>query len=499
MHPIRLTCFFAAFLSCSAAQSDVTPGPESVPEWAQQGKFRFTRFDGGPLQVCKTTRSDWGKHFNEQQKEVLANLYSKYGDRMADLLAEANINWVWITWSVGFSEAEEAEQRAQCKIITEKLHQRGIRAAAYMCAVSVFWETMFRDHPRAVRWLRFDPQGTPFRYSGGKDALRFIADVSNPEWLEYQKQRVGGIIDAGLDGIFFDNTACPGWNTREALDGHFAALRRYIHEEKKSNILLFTNYGLRLEGITLNDNMEFVFNEGWREPGAWGDDWEVSNVRRMRYVRGVLPEWKAAHQRVLDFPQGQPRHHVAGAALAEARHSGSGRASGRPTRWDMEGPFDGALMAGDASALACVESHRRSQRIPQTQRSAVRRCAERDAGGRAAVAHRARRLGWWIHLEQGRHAVLRFALEEERAVQNPHARRGERRRSSANIAAWWCRVRPCCRRRTKPCSNDTRAAVAKCWCWRRRFRWKPSQRSGQLAGRRRVDRSGGRAARAARH
>jgi hypothetical protein len=210
---------------------------------------------------------------------------------------------------------------------------------------------MFRDHPRAVRWLKFDPEGTPFRYSGGKDALRFIADVSNPEWLEYQKKRVGGIIDAGLDGIFFDNTASPGWNTREALEGHFAALRRYIHEDKKSNILLFTNYGLGLEGITLNDNMEFVFNEGWREPGAWGDDWEVSNVRRMRYVRGVLPEWKAHTSEYSIFRKGNrastwlgPRSQKLG--ILEAAALGSAYS------WDMEGPFDGALMAGDRSALA---------------------------------------------------------------------------------------------------------------------------------------------------
>ena len=208
-------------LSCSAAQSDVTPGPESVPEWAQQGKFRFTRFDGGPLQVCKTTRSARLKHFNEQQKEVLANLYTKYGDRMADLLAEAHINWVWITWSVGFSEADEAEQRAQCKIITDKLHKRGIKVAAYMCAVSVFWESMFRDHPRSVRWIKFDPEGTPFRYTGGKDALRFIADLSNPDWLACQKRRVGGIINARLDAIFFDDTASPGWNTKEDLESFF--------------------------------------------------------------------------------------------------------------------------------------------------------------------------------------------------------------------------------------------------------------------------------------
>ena len=329
--------------------------PDQIPEWAQQGKFRFTRLDGGPLEVRKTTRSAWGMHFNQQQKEVLANLYGKYGDRMVDLLAQAHVNWVWITWSVGFSDAEEAEQRAQCKLITEKLHRRGIKVAAYMCAVSIFWESMFRDHPRAVRWIKYDAEGTPFRYSGGKDPLRFIADLASPEWLEYQKRRVGGIIDAGLDSIFFDNTAGGAWNSRQDLESFFAALRRYIHDEKKSNIVLFTNYGLRPEGVVLNHNMEFVFNEGWREPGAWGEEWQASNIRRMKYVRGVIPPWKPLTSEYSIFRQGNrattwlpPRSQKLGILEAAAFQSAY--------CWDMEGPFDGALIAGDPAAQAAWQA-----------------------------------------------------------------------------------------------------------------------------------------------
>jgi len=346
---LYLAVLLCVFASLAAAGDRLKPRPEDVPAWAKQGRFRFTRLDGGPLEVRKTMRSAWGKHFNEQEKEVLGNLYSKYGDRMADLLAEASINWVWITWSVGMSDAEEASQREQCKIITEKLHKRGIRVAAYMCAVSVFWETMFRDHPRAVRWLRFNNQGTPLRYSGGKDALRFIADVENPEWIEYQKKRVSGIIDAGLDGIFFDNTGTD-WNTREAYVGFLDLLRRYIREEKKSNIVLFTNCGLHAEGVTLNESMDFVFNEGWREPGAWDGDWETSNVRRMRYMRGVLPEWKAHTSEYSIFRKGNRA-----TTWLRARSQKLGileaAALGSAFSWDMEGPFDAALMAGDRSAL----------------------------------------------------------------------------------------------------------------------------------------------------
>ena len=96
-------------------------------------------------------------HFSAAEKEVLGNLYTRHADRMIDLLAEAHINYVWLTWSVGYSWQEEAEQREQVRKFVAKLRGRGIRSGAYVCAVSMFWETMFRDEPRSVRWIRFDP------------------------------------------------------------------------------------------------------------------------------------------------------------------------------------------------------------------------------------------------------------------------------------------------------------------------------------------------------
>ena len=92
IRPLGCVSVLVAFASVAAwAQSRsfnpvLMPGADQIPEWAQQGKFRFTRLDGGPIEVQKTARSAWGKHFNDAEKEVLANLYTKYGDRIIDLL-----------------------------------------------------------------------------------------------------------------------------------------------------------------------------------------------------------------------------------------------------------------------------------------------------------------------------------------------------------------------------------------------------------------------------
>ena len=321
-----------------------------MPEWARQGKYRFARLDGGPIEILKTARSAWGMHFTAREKEVLGGLYSTYSDRMVDLLGKANLNWVWITWSVGYSWQDEAAQREQCRLLTAKLHEKGIRVTAYMCAVSMFWESMFRDEPRSTRWLTFDPQGVPYRYSGGRDPLRFIADVGNPEWVAYQKRRIGAAIDAGVDAIFLDNTASAAMADNATMDRFIGQLRRYIREEKRSPAPLLTNYGLASDRIVLNRNMDVVFNEYWMEPGVWGAEWNASNVRRMKYVRGVVPDWKPLISEYSRFHESDRAHgwlkpKSARLGIAEAAAFRSAYA------WDMEGPFDAALIDGNASAL----------------------------------------------------------------------------------------------------------------------------------------------------
>jgi hypothetical protein len=335
----------------SAALPQNQPGPEQIPEWAEQGRFRFARLDGGPIEILKTARSEWGKHFNEKEKEVLANLYTKYADRMIDRLLQAHINWVWITWSAGFSWADEEEQRQQCRRLIDRLHQKKIHVAAYVCATTIFWESMFRDEPRSVRWLSIDPEGLPYRYSGGRDTFRFIADVRNPEWVAYEKQRIGSAIDAGVDGFFIDNTSSPRWNSASAMDNFINEMRRYVRVDKRSDALLLSNYGLSPDRARLNRNMDVLFNEYWREPGVWGAEWDVSNLRRMRYMRGLIPEWKPMMSEYSNFHDGNrsttflsPRS--ARLAMAEAAAFRSSYT------WNMEGPFYERLLANDSAAVA---------------------------------------------------------------------------------------------------------------------------------------------------
>lgn len=352
-----LLIFICLFVSAEVAAAQNTPEKtllqpvkSQLPAWLVQGKFRFARLDGGPIEVQKTERSLWGERFTPQQTEVLGNLYGKYGDRMVDLLARAHVNFVWVTYSVGFSWQDEASQRAAVREIVRKLHAHGIHAAAYMCAVSIFWQSMFKDVPQSVRWVMFNPQNLPYRYSGGRDPLRFIADLRNSGWIDYQEKRIGAIVDDGLDGIFFDNTGSPQWASNQAVTNFFTQIRGFLRYRKHSDIPFFSNFGISPSRVVLNRYMNFTYDESWHEPGVWNGDWDVSNIRRDRLLRAEIPSWKPVITEYSIFHQGN-RSTAYLSAPAEKLSIAEAAAFGTAYTWDMEGPFTAALMAHDPEAL----------------------------------------------------------------------------------------------------------------------------------------------------
>jgi len=337
--------------SGNRAEDRDAPRPEWIPAWAEQGNFHFMRLDGGPIEPQKTSKAWWGKTFTDADNEVLGNLYGKYADRAIDLISEAGVNWVWIEWSVGFSWQDEAAQREQAKKMVDRLHKRGIHVTGYMCASSIFWQSMFRDQPESVGWLKYDPSGMPYRYGGGTDTYRFIADVRNPGWVALEEKRIGAAIDAGFDAVFLDNTPERAWADDSTMDGFLRELRRFVHEDKHSNLLLLSNFGMDAERSALNVEMDVAFNEYYEEPGVWGDEWNVRNIRRFKYMRGVIPAWKPMITEYSQFRNGtrsttylSPRsEHL---AIAEAAVFGGSLAH------DMEGPTDTALIHGDKTAVA---------------------------------------------------------------------------------------------------------------------------------------------------
>jgi hypothetical protein len=348
---IAMVLSIAARAQTAAAVTAVQSEHPPLPGWLKSGIVRFARFDGGAIETQKTLRSEWAAQFTPQDREILSNLYGTHADRMIDLLVQAKINFVWVTYSVGFSWHEEEAQRVAARDLVKKLHAHGIEAAAYVCAISIFWESLFKDDPQSVRWITVGSDGIPYRYSDGHDAMRFVADIDNPGWIEYQKRRVGAIIDDGFDAIFFDNPFLDSHPSKPDSVAHFFdQLLNYARREKQSAIPFSTNLGLYPPFNVLNRQMDFIFTEGWAEPGAWDNHWEVSNIRRDRLVKGLNPGVKPIISEYSHFQKGDRSTSFLGArseklAIAEAA------AFGTSYTWDMEGPFDTALVTQKPKAL----------------------------------------------------------------------------------------------------------------------------------------------------
>jgi hypothetical protein len=178
-----------------------------------------------------------------------------------------------------------------------------------------------------------------------------MADVANPGWVALEEKRIGAAIDAGFDAVFLDNTSDPGWADMSTMDGFLRELRRFVHEDKHSNMLLLSNFGLDSARTALNLNMDVVSDEFYEEPGAWGDEWNVRNIRRFKYMRGVIPEWKPMITEYSEFRRGNRSTtwlspHSERLSIAEAAVFGGSLAH------DMEGPFDTALIHGEKAAMA---------------------------------------------------------------------------------------------------------------------------------------------------
>ena len=277
-----MTCdFLRALVPCllSLAGCDGDGGSigDTVPEWARTGNFNFARWDGGPIEVTKGTLSGW-PGFLPPDAQVVEATTSLYDPSTIALLARAHVNWIWVTWSVGFSNQTEAPQQALLRKYIEECHRHGIHVTAYMSIGNIFWEDMFAHVPESKGWLlKINGQPVPYGtadYAAVGQVTRYLADLSLEAWQEYTLGRVVAAVEAGADGIMFDNSS--SYYSRELLE-QFTA--RALNEARKRNpqVLLSSNYGRDMLIAARTENA-LTSEQGWEpgifdSPGAAPDRW----------------------------------------------------------------------------------------------------------------------------------------------------------------------------------------------------------------------------------
>jgi hypothetical protein len=258
----------------------------TVPEWARAGNFNFARWDGGPLEVSKGALSGW-PGFVVPDPQVIYATTHLYDPATIELLEHAHVNWIWVTWSVGFSNQTEAAQQALLRTYIEECHRHGIHVTAYMSIGNIFWEDMFAHVPESRDWLlRINGQPVPYGtadYAAVGQVTRYLADLSLEAWQEYTLARVVAAVDAGADGIMFDNSS--SYYSKELLE-QFTARALAAARQKNPQVLLSSNYGRDMVIDARTENA-LTSEQGW-EPGIFAsqgpapDRWNSS----ADFVRG---------------------------------------------------------------------------------------------------------------------------------------------------------------------------------------------------------------------
>jgi hypothetical protein len=255
-------------------------GAVPVPEWARTGHFSFARWDGGPLEVSKGALSGWPGFVVPDPKVIYATT-SLYDPATIEILERGHVNWIWVTWSVGFSNQTEAAQQAVLRKYIEECHRRGIHVTAYVSIGNIFWQDMFAHVPQSKDWLlRINGQPVPYGtadYAAVGQVTRYLADLSQEAWQEYTLGRVIAAVDAGADAIMFDNNA--SLYSRSLLE-QFTA--RVLSEARRKNpqILLSSNYGRDMVIAARSENA-LTSEQGWEpgifaSPGPPPDRWNAS-------------------------------------------------------------------------------------------------------------------------------------------------------------------------------------------------------------------------------
>ncbi len=251
--------FYMLFLFIFPALSFIEAQNSPVKPWPAPGVNSFMRLDGGQIEVEKGLLTDWTFLKDKNDQEVAAHLYTKYRTRSLELINELGVDWIWVTWSNGFSLFHETQQREDLTQLIAAAHQRNIKVSAYLSLTNIFWEEMFRREPDSRNWIRKDSAGNPLLY-GGKHVGRYIGDLKNSQWRDYVKNKVKLALLANVDAIYFDNISAE--DSTDVVS-FIKETRDLILTIRKQEIPVYLN---RLtEDITKHSNV--ILGERTEEPG----------------------------------------------------------------------------------------------------------------------------------------------------------------------------------------------------------------------------------------
>ena len=367
MQPVRtwktvlsITLLAASLLICTAQCLEPAPKlyrakPQNVPPWAEQGNFRFIRLDGGRIESWKAERTWWGKKFNAQQKDVLTHIYDRNFEQMLGLLKQAEFNWIWVTWSSGWSIKDENENRENLKKVIARCHENGIHVSAYLSASNMFRTSAYRQDPETKDyglWMH----GVPMFYAGptATDLQiswdRRLADARKPGWRAYLLKKAELAVDAGADAIVWDNMIGYDSGLAQLLDDTQQMAERKARETGRPKVMVEANIHIAPDRFAMNDINEAIWEEDGKDtPGVWNGRWQVGNARKIKFLSGEKQAWQPLKYEN-DLYHCGPRERCIPGPAEQKLSIAEAYTFGAATSRNIEGRFLAALIMGEPDA-----------------------------------------------------------------------------------------------------------------------------------------------------
>ncbi len=357
---IRAIGFITSLLLCSAQSFEPAPKlyrakPEDVPPWAQQGNFRFIRLDGGQIERWKAERTWWGKKFSAEEKNVLTHIYDRDFEQMLGLLKQAEFNWIWVTWSSGWSFKDENANRENLKRVIARCHESGIHVSAYLSASNMFRSSAFRDDPETKKyglWMH----RIPMFYAGpNKTDLqiswdRRLADARKAGWRTYLLRKAELAVDAGVDAIVWDNMIGYNDGLAQLLDDTQRMAERKARENSRPKVMVYANIHIPPDRFAMNDINEVIWEEDGKDtPGVWNGKWQLDNARKIKFLNGEKQPWQPLKYEN-DLYHCGPRERCIPSPAEQKLSIAEAYVFGAATSRNIEGRFLYALIKGDADA-----------------------------------------------------------------------------------------------------------------------------------------------------
>src|ERR1700758_2634431 len=350
----------ASLLLCSAQSFEPAPRlyratPEDVPPWAEQGNFRFIRLDGGQIESWKAERTWWGDKFSTREKTVLTHIYDREFEQMLGLLKQAQFNWIWVTWSNGWSINDEKENRENLKKVIARCHENGIHVSAYLSASNMFRKSAYRDDPETKNyglWMH----GIPMFYAGPtKTDLkvswdRRLADTRKPGWRAYLLKKAELAVDAGVDAIVWDKMIGYDSGLSQLLDDTQRMAERKARETGRPKVMVYANVHIAPDRFAMNDINEAIWEEDGKDtPGVWAGKWQVDNARKIKFLSGEKQLWQPLMYEN-DLYHCGPRERCIPSPAEQKLSIAEAYTFGAATSRNIEGRFLSALLRDESEA-----------------------------------------------------------------------------------------------------------------------------------------------------